>query len=94
MLLVICGILVLLLFGPKSEASTQSLGNSKSTIASAETNSPRIEVCFVLDTTSSMTALIESAKQKIWSLANQMVKGKPTPEVKVGLVAFRDRGDE
>src|SRR5215475_8050446 len=55
---------------------------------------PRIEVCFVLDTTSSMTGLIEGAKQKIWSIANQFVSAKPAPELKIGLVAFRDRGDE
>lgn len=55
---------------------------------------PRIEVTFVLDTTSSMTGLIEGAKQKIWSIANQMISAKPTPNLKVGLVAYRDRGDE
>src|SRR5712675_3321474 len=55
---------------------------------------PRIEVCFVLDTTSSMSGLIEGAKQKIWSIANQFISAKPTPELKFGLVAFRDRGDE
>lgn len=55
---------------------------------------PQIEVCFVLDTTGSMSGLIEGAKQKIWSIANEMVKAKPTPEVKIGLVAYRDKGDE
>lgn len=54
---------------------------------------PRIEVCFVLDTTGSMSGLIEGAKQKIWSIANEMVSAKPTPEIRVGLVAYRDRGD-
>src|SRR5438552_7671989 len=55
---------------------------------------PRIEVCFVLDTTSSMGGLIEGAKQKIWSIANEMISAKPTPELKLGLVGYRDRGDE
>src|SRR5439155_17083265 len=31
---------------------------------------PKIDVCFVLDTTGSMSGLIEGAKQKIWSIAN------------------------
>src|SRR5437899_2318114 len=62
--------------------------------ATANETKPRIEVCFVLDTTGSMTGLIEGAKQKIWSIANEMVSAKPTPEIRVGLVAFRDRGDE
>ncbi len=54
---------------------------------------PRIEVCFVLDTTGSMSGLIEGAKQKIWAIANQMIAAKPKPELKFALVAYRDRGD-
>lgn len=54
----------------------------------------RIEVCFVLDTTASMSGLIEGAKQKIWSIANDMISAKPAPELKIGLVGFRDRGDD
>src|SRR6266436_2053147 len=60
----------------------------------SKTSRPRMEVCFVLDTTGSMTGLIEGAKQKIWSIANEMISTKPTPEIRLGLVAYRDRGDE
>ena len=55
---------------------------------------PLIEVCFVLDTTGSMGGLIEGAKQKIWSIANEMISAKPTPQLKLGLIGYRDRGDE
>lgn len=55
---------------------------------------PRIEVCFVLDTTGSMGGLIEGAKAKIWSIANQMIAAKPAPRLKVALIGYRDRGDE
>lgn len=55
---------------------------------------PRIEVCFVLDTTGSMGGLLEGAKQKIWSIANEMISAQPTPELKLGLIGYRDRGDE
>lgn len=67
-----------------------------SPLANAETKAakPRVEVCFVLDTTGSMSGLLEGAKQKIWSIANQIISAKPTPELKIGLVAYRDRGDE
>ena len=51
------------------------------------------EVVFCLDTTGSMGGLIEGAKQKIWSISNQIVAGKPSPNLKVGLLAFRDKGD-
>jgi len=55
---------------------------------------PQIEVVFVLDTTGSMSGLIEGAKAKIWSIANQMLSAKPTPDLKIGLIGYRDRGDE
>ncbi len=54
----------------------------------------RIEVAFVLDTTGSMGGLLEGAKVKIWSIANQMVSARPTPELRIALVAYRDRGDD
>lgn len=52
-----------------------------------------MEVCFVLDTTGSMSGLIEGAKQKIWSIANEMIRAKPTPDLRLGLIAYRDRRD-
>ena len=67
---------------------------AKETTPEIKPTKPRIEVCFVLDTTASMSGLIEGAKQKIWSIANEMISAKPTPELKLGLIGFRDRGDE
>ena len=55
---------------------------------------PKVEVCFVLDTNGSMGGLIQGAKDKIWSIANEMVATKPTPEIKFGLIGYRDRGDD
>jgi von Willebrand factor type A domain len=55
---------------------------------------PQIEVVFVLDTTGSMSGLLEGAKQKIFSIASRIATGKPTPRLKVGLVGYRDVGDE
>jgi Mg-chelatase subunit ChlD len=55
---------------------------------------PEVEVVFCLDTTGSMGGLIDAAKKKIWAISNQIAGGTPTPRLKVGLVAYRDRGDE
>jgi Mg-chelatase subunit ChlD len=55
---------------------------------------PRIDVVFALDTTGSMSGLIEGAKQKIWSVASAMADGRPTPRIRIGLVGYRDRGDD
>ena len=60
---------------------------------SAPVEAPKIEVVFVLDTTGSMGNLIQAAKDKIWSIASTMVSAQPAPEIKIGLVAYRDRGD-
>ena len=54
---------------------------------------PRIEVVFCVDTTGSMDGLIYAAKQKIWSISNHIAGGNPTPHLKVGLVAYRDRSE-
>lgn len=59
----------------------------------APAQSHRIEVVFVLDTTSSMTGLIQAAREKIWSIATSMASARQNPEIRMGLVAFRDRGD-
>jgi hypothetical protein len=63
---------------------------------------PRVEVAFVLDSTGSMGGLIEGAKQKIWSIANAIIAPRPdssrpgaerpAPQVRIGLIAYRDRG--
>ncbi len=55
---------------------------------------PTVEVVFVLDTTGSMGGLLEGAKQRVWAIANEVAKGKPAPRVRMGLVAFRDKGDD
>jgi hypothetical protein len=54
---------------------------------------PNVEVVFCLDTTGSMGGLIEGAKQKIWSIANRIVIGDPTPELRIGLIGYRDYED-
>ena len=62
----------------------------------AKPATPAVEVAFVLDTTGSMSGLIEGAKQKIWSIANQVTRPEgdgPRPRVKIALVGYRDRGD-
>lgn len=61
--------------------------------SAAEVVRPRIEVAFVLDTTGSMGGLIAGAKAKIWSITNDMLTAEPTPDIRLALVAYRDRGD-
>jgi hypothetical protein len=54
---------------------------------------PKLEVVFVLDTTGSMANLLDGAKAKIWTIADELASAQPSPELRIGLIAYRDRGD-
>ena len=58
----------------------------------AETRPARLEMVFVIDTTGSMNGLLDAAKQRIWGIVNSVMREQNT-RVRVGLVAYRDRGD-
>jgi Mg-chelatase subunit ChlD len=62
-------------------------------VAIAPVAAKRVEVVFVLDTTGSMGGLIHAAKEKIWSIASTLAQAQQAPEISMGLVAYRDRGD-
>ena len=53
----------------------------------------RLELVFVVDTTGSMGGLIDGAKQKIWGIVNEVMRESHS-SVRIGLVAYRDRGDK
>ena len=58
------------------------------------TAAKRVQVVFVLDTTGSMGGLIQAAKEKIWSIASTLAQAQQAPEISMGLVAYRDHGDQ
>ncbi len=62
-------------------------------VRSAAGGKAELEMVFVLDTTGSMGGLIDGAKQKIWSIVNDVMKTPAHPKVRIGLVAYRDHGD-
>lgn len=55
---------------------------------------PRLDVAFCIDTTSSMQGEIDTVKAKVKSMVNQIRDSKEKPIVRVGLVAYRDKGDD
>jgi hypothetical protein len=57
-------------------------------------SAPKLDIVFALDTTGSMGGLIDGAKAKIWEVARRAQQGQPAPQLRVGLVAYRDVGDE
>ncbi|MEP7149178.1 MAG: vWA domain-containing protein [Acidobacteriota bacterium] len=60
----------------------------------AADNRDTLEMVFVLDTTGSMGGLLDGAKQRIWGIINEVMQKPSKPRVRVGLVAYRDNGDE
>jgi Mg-chelatase subunit ChlD len=75
-------------------AATPAVASSEPPEAGKSRSKPIVEVAFVLDTTGSMGPLIEGAKRKIWSIATAIVDANPNAEIRMGLVAYRDIGDE
>lgn len=67
---------------------------AETTLIATPAERPKVEVVFVLDTTGSMADLIAAAKENIWSIASTMASAQPAPDIRMGLVAFRDRGDD
>src|ERR1700750_1269445 len=88
---------VSILFGRK-RMSDQSSGNNQlsHTIKpdSLKIRNPKIQLVFALDGTGSMSGLIGAAKEKIWSIAGSLAQADPAPEIEMGLIFYRDRGDE
>ena len=53
-----------------------------------------VDVVFAVDTTGSMGGLIEGAKRTVWSIATHIRKTDPDADLRIGLVAYRDIGDD
>ncbi len=59
----------------------------------APARGPRMDVLFIIDATGSMADEIEKVKSKITEIIREIERGRPTPRLRFGLVAYRDRGD-
>lgn len=80
-------------FGTPAESGDTAAAKPGPAPVSQNQGPPRIEVVFALDTTSSMSGLIDGAKRKIWGLANKLASGEPRPDIRIGLIGYRDVGD-
>ena len=50
--------------------------------------SSRVDIVFAIDCSGSMGDVIETAKQKIWSIVNQIARAKPSPVLRIGLLGY------
>ena len=53
-----------------------------------------MDLAFCIDTTGSMQGEIDMVKTKVKEVVAKLASGSPAPDIRVGLVAYRDRGDE
>ncbi len=57
-------------------------------------NAPKIDVCFLIDSTGSMDDEIDVVKNKIRQIMAQVSNGSPKPYVRYSIVDYKDEGDE
>ena len=63
-------------------------------VVEAQDRDPRMDVVFVIDTTGSMGDEIAVVKDSIVDMIAEIEGGDPKPDVRFGLLLYRDRGDE
>lgn len=51
-----------------------------------------IDLAICLDTSGSMNGLIDSCRQKIWAIINDLALAKPTPRLRVALLSYGNDG--
>lgn len=79
--------------------STQNLTrpepDMKPDVVITETKDARaVDIVFAVDTTGSMGGLLDGAKRTVWSIANQVRELEKNADLRIGLVAYRDLGDD
>ncbi len=93
-------LLIVFAFSNLGYAQKRPVKSVKKTIDTQRKSNPAadrrdtLEMVFVLDTTGSMGGLIDGAKQRIWGIINEVMQKPSRPRVRVGLVAYRDLGDD
>jgi len=92
--LTIAAVALVPFLNPQAGTPTQTPPGQVQVPPPANGQRPIIDAVFVLDTTGSMGGLIQAAKDKIWSIASTLAAGQPAPQIRMGLVAYRDRGDD
>lgn len=53
-----------------------------------EPNKAHIDIVFCIDCSGSMGGVIETAKQKVWAIVNEVAKARPAPVLRIGLLGY------
>src|SRR5262245_7960246 len=91
--LLLCAVL-LIVFGVTRSGADGSDKKPNESVNDKNTNETKArERAFAIDTTASRGGVSEGAKQRIWGIVNEVMQSESRPDVRIGLVAYRDRGD-
>lgn len=86
--------LIALIVGLTSNGGNFTHANTTTIVTTpAQQEPPRLDVVFTIDATGSMGDEIGVVKKQIWDIANKLMAGKPSPDIRFGLVFYQDRGD-
>lgn len=78
------GLTAIILSGPAAWAG----GPECDPVSTAATARRPIDLVICLDTSGSMTNLIDSARARLWDIVNSLSSVRPTPELRVGLITY------
>ena len=73
-----------------SRAKTVAVRN----VDTRSSDRPNIDIVFCIDCSGSMGGVIETAKQKVWSIVNEIAKAKPSPILRIGLFGYGDADEQ
>ncbi len=79
--------------GVLAQKTAEACGLPPRVDATVTAPEPRaVDLAICLDTSGSMSGLIEAAKQKLWAIVNDLALAKPAPRLRVALLTFGNDG--
>lgn len=79
--------------GQTSSDDTAS-DNKPEQVQRTKAKQPRIDIAIALDTSGSMSGLINAAREKLWTIVNEASRTQPAPILRVALLTYGSSGSE
>ncbi len=84
--------LIFRIIGPAAICAMLTVGYSETANARSyqpsETMTRPVDVVIALDVSGSMSGLIESAKQRLWDIVNELGRARPQPELRLAILTY------
>ncbi len=83
---------VMLMTGLVAAATAMAEDKAGAPAAPKAARQRHVDLVICLDTSGSMSGLIESAKKKLWAVVNELATAQPKPKLRVGLYHYGNDG--